>query len=151
MKVKVLVIQSCLTLGNPTRLLCAWNSAGKNSGVGCHALSRGIFPNQGSNLVSCIDRKILYHLSHWGRLTYCTVRISAILIIKSSGNLDSAFKNLIWFLFYNGVQFIYNTVLISSIQQSDSVVHIQISILSQILFLQKVYYRILNGVSCAIQ
>ena len=32
-----------------TRLLCPWDSPGKNSGVGCHAL-QGIFPTQGSNL-----------------------------------------------------------------------------------------------------
>ena len=33
----------------PTRLLCPWNSSGKNTGVGCHALLHGIFPTQGSN------------------------------------------------------------------------------------------------------
>ena len=43
MKVKVLVTQSCRTLCNPmdckpTRLLCPWNSPGKNTGVGCHFL-----------------------------------------------------------------------------------------------------------------
>ena len=26
-----------------------WNSPGKNTGVGCHALLQGIFPTQGSN------------------------------------------------------------------------------------------------------
>ena len=30
-------------------LLCLWDSPGKNTGVGCHALLRGIFPTQGSN------------------------------------------------------------------------------------------------------
>ena len=34
----------------PTRLLNPWNSPGKNTGVGCHALLQGIFPTQGSNL-----------------------------------------------------------------------------------------------------
>ena len=34
----------------PTRLLCPWDSPGKNTGVGCHALFQGIFPTQGSNL-----------------------------------------------------------------------------------------------------
>ena len=34
----------------PARLLCPWDSPGKNSGVGCHALLQGIFPTQGSNL-----------------------------------------------------------------------------------------------------
>ena len=33
----------------PTRLLCPWDSPGKNTGVGCHALFQGIFPTQGSN------------------------------------------------------------------------------------------------------
>ena len=34
----------------PARLLCPWNSPGKNTGVGCHALLQGIFLSQGSNL-----------------------------------------------------------------------------------------------------
>ena len=42
----------------PTRLLCPWDSPGKNSGVGCHCLLQGIFPTQGSNLC-------LLHLLHW--------------------------------------------------------------------------------------
>ena len=33
----------------PTRLLCPWDSPGKNTGVGCHALLQRIFPTQGSN------------------------------------------------------------------------------------------------------
>ena len=31
----------------PTRLLCSWNSPGKNTGVRCHFLLQGIFPAQG--------------------------------------------------------------------------------------------------------
>ena len=31
------------------RLLCPWDSPGKNAGVGCHALLQGIFPTQRSN------------------------------------------------------------------------------------------------------
>ena len=31
------------------RLLCPWNPPGKNTGVGCHFLFQGIFPNTGSN------------------------------------------------------------------------------------------------------
>ena len=33
----------------PLRLLCPWDSPGKTTGVGCHALLQGIFPIQGSN------------------------------------------------------------------------------------------------------
>ena len=32
------------------QLLCPWDSPGKNTGVGCHALLQGIFPTQGLNL-----------------------------------------------------------------------------------------------------
>ena len=33
----------------PTSLLCPWDTPGKNPGVGCHALLRGIFLTQESN------------------------------------------------------------------------------------------------------
>ena len=36
----------------PARLLCPWDSPGKNTEVGCHALLQGIFLTQGSN--SCL-------------------------------------------------------------------------------------------------
>ena len=53
-------LQSCPTLCNPmdckpTRLLCSWDSPGKNTGVGCHALLQGIFQTQGLNPgLSCL-------------------------------------------------------------------------------------------------
>ena len=31
----------------PTRLLCPWDSPGKNTGLGCHALLQGNLPNPG--------------------------------------------------------------------------------------------------------
>ena len=34
----------------PTRLLCPWDSPGKNTGVGCHALLQGLFLTQGLKL-----------------------------------------------------------------------------------------------------
>ena len=34
----------------PARLLCSWNSPGKNTRVGCYFLLQGIFPTQGLNL-----------------------------------------------------------------------------------------------------
>ena len=52
----------------PARLLCPWDSPGKNTGVGCHALLQGIFLTQGSNLGLPHCRWILYHLSHQGNL-----------------------------------------------------------------------------------
>ena len=47
----------------PTRFLCPWNSPGKNTGVDCHFLLLGIFPNQGLNLGLLHYRQILYQLS----------------------------------------------------------------------------------------
>ena len=39
----------------PTRLLCPWDSPGKNTGVGCQLFLQGIFPTQGLNprLLQC--------------------------------------------------------------------------------------------------
>ena len=50
----------------PTRLLCSWNSPGKNTGVGSHCLLQGTFLTRGSNLGLPHCRQILYHLSHQG-------------------------------------------------------------------------------------
>ena len=42
----------------PARLLCSWDSLGKNTGVGCHFFLQGIFPTQGSSLC-------LWFFQHW--------------------------------------------------------------------------------------
>ena len=63
--VKVPVTQLCPTSGlYPSRLLCPWDSPGRNTGVGGHPLLQGIFPTQGSNLGLPHCRQILYHLSY---------------------------------------------------------------------------------------
>ena len=49
-----------------TRLLCPWDSPGKNTRVGCHFLLQGIFPSQGLNLGLLHCRQILYQLSYEG-------------------------------------------------------------------------------------
>ena len=53
-----------------TRLLCPWDSPGKNTGVGCHVLLQGIFLTQGLNLGLPHCKWILYHLSHQGSPRY---------------------------------------------------------------------------------
>ena len=62
------VSQSCLTVRPhrlwPTRLLCWWDSPGKNTGVGHHSLLQRIFLTQGLNLGLLHCRQILYHLSY---------------------------------------------------------------------------------------
>ena len=60
-------VRLCVTHGpQPARLLCPWDSPGKNTGVGYHTFLQGIFPVQGSNpcLPNC--RRVLYLLSHLG-------------------------------------------------------------------------------------
>ena len=49
-----------------TRLLCPWDSPGKNTGVGYYFLLQGIFPTQGLNLGLLSCKQTLYHLSHQG-------------------------------------------------------------------------------------
>ena len=50
----------------PTRLLCPWDSSGKNTGVVCNFLFQGIFPTQRSNPGLLHSRDMLYPLSHQG-------------------------------------------------------------------------------------
>ena len=65
-------VTQCPTLCNQpmdsTRLLCPWNSPGKNTEVGSHSLLQGIFPAQESNPGLLYCRQILYPLSHQGTL-----------------------------------------------------------------------------------
>ena len=72
--VVVVELLSCVQLLRPhglkpARLLCPWDSPGKNIGVGCHFLLQEIFPTQESNPGLPHYRQTLYHLSHQG--SYC--------------------------------------------------------------------------------
>ena len=51
----------------PTRLLCPWDSPGKNTGVGCRALLQGIFPIQGRKRGPgfCIGRQVVTTSTNW--------------------------------------------------------------------------------------
>ena len=51
---------------SPARILCPWDSPGKNTGVSCHSLLQGIFLIQASNLGLLDYRQVLYHLKHQG-------------------------------------------------------------------------------------
>ena len=66
----MIVAQSCPTLQPhglpPARLLCPWNSLGKNTGEGCHSLLQGIFPTLGLNPGLPHHRQILYCLRYQG-------------------------------------------------------------------------------------
>ena len=64
-------LQSCPTLCEPARLLCPWDSPGKDAGVGCHALLQGIFPTQGSN--PCFIRLLPWQAVLYTSNTQCRV------------------------------------------------------------------------------
>ena len=63
-----LVAKSCPTLATPwtARLLCPWDSPGKNTGVGCHFLFQGTFPTWESNPGLLYCRQSLYQLTYKG-------------------------------------------------------------------------------------
>ena len=53
----------------PAWLLCPWDSPGKNTGVGCHALLLAVFLTRGSSprsCVSCTGRQVLSQVSRGG-------------------------------------------------------------------------------------
>ena len=52
----------------PTKLLCPWDSPGKNTGMGSHFLLQGIFMAQGLNPCFLHCRQILYH---WATCCCC--------------------------------------------------------------------------------
>ena len=57
----------------PTRLLCSWDSPGKNTGVGCHALLQDILPTQGSTpgLLCLLHGQAGYHQGYLGSPNIC--------------------------------------------------------------------------------
>ena len=65
------------------RLLCPWNSLGKNTGVGSHSLLQRIFPTQGLNSGLTHCRKILYHLSHQGSSTMIYLFIQSMKLVPA--------------------------------------------------------------------
>ena len=67
----------------PTRLLCPWESPGKNTGVGCHFLLRGIFLTQGSN-------------PHLQRLLHLQADTSPLCLVGSHCWLLGLPQSLLW-------------------------------------------------------
>ena len=63
----------------PARLLCPWDSPGKNTGVGCDVLLQRVFTNQGSNPGLVHGRQILYYLSHQASPFQCMLLLLLLL------------------------------------------------------------------------
>ena len=72
-----------------TRLLCSWNSPGKNTGVDCHFLLQGIFPTQVTNL-RLLFRQVkslpLHHLGSPGSECYWRTNGQAAKVISVHSN-----------------------------------------------------------------
>ena len=73
----------------PARLLCPWDSPGKNTGVGCHALLQGIFPTQGLN--PCLLWVLMSALANGFFTTGATWKSQQIINVKS---LQLPFKKI---------------------------------------------------------
>ena len=65
-------VQSRLTLCDPARLFCPWDSPGKNTRVGYHFLLQGSSQPRDQTRVFCIGRWVLYQLIHWGSPQYAS-------------------------------------------------------------------------------
>ena len=74
----------------PTRLLCPWDSPGKDTGVGRHFLLQGIFPTWGLNpgLPHC--RQMLYRLSYQERC-HCSLLLTQLPNSAQAGTFVSSF------------------------------------------------------------
>ena len=74
----------------PTRLLCPWDSPGKNTGVGCYSSLQEIFHTRGWNphlllrSVSCTGRQVLYHRHHLGSTLSLSIVFSMFMIQQVS-------------------------------------------------------------------
>ena len=96
----------------PIRLLCPWNSPGKNTGVGSHSLLQGIFPTQWLNpgLLHC--RQVFYCLSHQGSLIVLMYHYLLIILLLVAIWVPSFFtptnyyNHLFFFLWSNKCAFL---------------------------------------------
>ena len=77
----------------PASLLCPWDSPGKNTVVGCHALLRAIFLTLGSNLLPL-------YLLHWQA---CSLPLNHLGTLLMSSHVQKQLDYIMIFYF----QFIY--------------------------------------------
>ena len=113
------------------RLLCLWDSPVKNTGVGCHSLLQRIFPTQRSNLGLPHCRRILNHLSLIICIFFFFSKNGVILYRLFGKLLFKTFyyqlyfllfiKQFFYFVLLSIVFFFLLTILVLSVQHSDSV------------------------------
>ena len=129
----------------PARLLCPWDSPGKNTGVGCHSLLQGIFPTQGLNphlLHWQADSLLLSHLGSPREIIsfFSPLELSAVLplitwntalscqegftINANSGHIQGSLLDM--YLLLNFTLWIYEYIICPKIQKNVSVNHVLI-------------------------
>ena len=68
------------------RLLCPWDSPGKKTGVGCHALLQGIFLTQESNLcllhIPALAGRFFTTSTTWEAPLFCLVCIKSTYVVQ---------------------------------------------------------------------
>ena len=78
-------VQLFVTLWAVTKLLCPWDSPGKNAVVGCHVLLWGIALTQGSNPPPL-------HLLHHRQILYCWATVEAVFWIARSREINPEYS-----------------------------------------------------------
>ena len=148
MCVLCLVAQSCLTFCEP--MDCSLpgsslhgDSPGRNTGVGCHIFFFRFFSIvsyfksiEYSCLCCTVGPCCLFYSQQCvnPHLLICYPLGLSPLITRSVFCMPHAYSfSFFNFLFYIGVQLINNVVLVSGLQSGDSVIHIHVSVLFQIL------------------
>ena len=77
-----------------SRLLCPWDSPGKNVGVGCHFLPLGIFPSQGLNYESPVLAGGFFITLLPGKLPVSPMSV----LFLSMWPTEEHFKTICWML-----------------------------------------------------
>ena len=114
--VSTIVSDSLLPHGLQTsRLLCPWNSPGKNTGVSCHFLLQGVFPNQGLKLGLLRCRQMLFHMSYVLQLN-CSELIS----LSSLSGTNHSHANLVTWKHIEGARSFWKGTAHSSIHITRS-------------------------------
>ena len=91
----------------PARLLCPWDSPGKNAGVGCHLLLQGIFPVEGLNLR-------LWHHLHWQADSLPMSHQGSLDVLSKQSNLNVLCysRQSVDFLYHGEIVFMIKELII---------------------------------------
>ena len=111
------------------RLLCPWNSPGKNTGVGDHFLLQGTFLTQGLNQVSCIaGRFFTLWAKCWGIWLKFKLKFSYPFLTKNVGddwpqrNCDFAGRNCLTDFILGLTSLVYSTKFLIQVHNYITVI-----------------------------